>query len=398
MNDNGDTSDTGDNGDPPEPDDAPTPDESPTDAGSVPDEPVDVPIISADSPYPDEQPGGDDDDGIDDLADEWADDGPPEPLYPSAPPIRDGARRPPPAVPPTPPATPQGGLYPSPPSQPVPPQPHQVPPQYAQGPPQYVQGPSEPPYAPPPRGARRRDDYDPNEYYVATDWLRVVVGGLASLVVLVGIVILGLYLFDNFDPRTEEADAAEPTATPVELVPVYECAGNSQEAAKMQPPPHSLIAGRTAAGAWLAFRNPAAPPLQLWIRASDVPGFDVNSVGIVSCAESPTEFPTPLGTTSDTDDEDEDEDDEADATPSPSPTADATPTPLPAPTATPEPEATATPVPSATPVPTATPVPPTATPVPPTATPVPPTATPVPPTPTSPPAPTAPPPTAPPEA
>ena len=54
-----------------------------------------------------------------------------------------------------------------------------------------------------------------------------------------------------------------------------------------------LIAGRTADSRWLAFRNLEPPPLQLWVEARDVPTFVPSTVGIVSCATAPNEFPPP---------------------------------------------------------------------------------------------------------
>ncbi|MGI9624585.1 MAG: hypothetical protein ACR2PK_17265, partial [Acidimicrobiales bacterium] len=145
-------------------------------------------------------------------------------------------------------------------------------------------------------------------------------------------------------------------ATPIPVVPVYECAGDSQPVSESPAPSVVLIAGRTADSTWLAFRNPNAPPLQLWIRSSQVPGFDATTVGIVSCASSPQEFPTPRG-------QDAPATPSVPNTPTPSltPQPDATPTPVPTPTAVPP---TSTPVPPPTPTPEPPP-PPTPEPPPP---------------------------------
>ncbi len=236
----------------------------------------------------------------------------------------------------------------------------------------------------PPQRDRRpdADGYYPSDYYIGPDWMRIVVGGLAATVLLVGVVGLGFYLFDRFDPTTDDSAIADATPTPLPVVPVYECAGDPDPVTEMSPPADLLVAGRTADSRWLAFRNPRQPPLQLWVRAVSLPEFNTLTVGIVRCATSPDEFPTPanaptpLPTLA------------PDATPAVSPTPEATvtestPTPLVAPTTAPTATAEPTAVPTATEVPTATPEPtavPTATEVP-TATPEPtavPTATEVP--------------------
>ena len=44
--------------------------------------------------------------------------------------------------------------------------------------------------------------YHPNDYYLGTDWPRLIVGTLASLILLVSVGILALYLFDRFESDT----------------------------------------------------------------------------------------------------------------------------------------------------------------------------------------------------
>ena len=134
----------------------------------------------------------------------------------------------------------------------------------------------------------------------------------------VAAVAAGLWLYDEFDPRDDDEEVVtELTPTPIELVPVFQCAGDQTPVTEIPAPNALLIAGRTADSRWLAFRNPAAPPVQLWVEAERVPDFDTSSVGVVSCASSPQEFPTPRS---------------IGAAPSgPPPTSGPTPTPLPTP-------------------------------------------------------------------
>ena len=187
--------------------------------------------------------------------------------------------------------------------------------------------PAGPPVAPQPQFGRRAprqgprpdaDGYYPSDYYLGTDWMRVVIGGLLTLSLGVAAVAAGLWLYDEFDPRDDDEEVVtELTPTPIELVPVYQCAGAQTAVPEIPAPNALLIAGRTADSRWLAFRNPAAPPVQLWVEAVNVPDFDTSTVGVVSCATSPQEFPTPRGTG---------------AAPSgPPPTSGPTPTPLPTP-------------------------------------------------------------------
>ncbi len=163
------------------------------------------------------------------------------------------------------------------------------------------------------------DGYYPGDYYLGTDWTRVVIGGLLAITLSVIAVAAGLWLYDEFDPRNEDDEVAtEATPTPVALVPVYACAGDAAAVTETPAPNPLLIAGRTADSRWLAFRNPAAPPLQLWFLASELPDFDASTVGVVPCASSPQEFPTPRAIAGELPDR-------------PPPTSGPTPTPLPTP-------------------------------------------------------------------
>ena len=163
------------------------------------------------------------------------------------------------------------------------------------------------------------DGYYPSDYYLGTDWTRVVIGGLATLILGVAAVAAGLWLYEEFDPRNDDDEVtAEATPTPVPLVAVYACAGDAAAVTEIPAPNALLIAGRTADSRWLAFRNPAAPPLQLWVLAAEVPDFDPSTVGVVPCASSPQEFPTPRAIAGERPDR-------------PPPTSGPTPTPLPTP-------------------------------------------------------------------
>ena len=165
--------------------------------------------------------------------------------------------------------------------------------------------PAGPPTAPQPQFGRRpprhgprpdADGYYPSDYYLGTDWTRVVIGGLLTVTLGVLAVAAGLWLYEEFDPRDDDDEVvAEVTPTPIELVPVFACAGDAVPLTEIPAPNVLLIAGRTADSRWLAFRNPAAPPVQLWVLAEQVPEFDPSDVGVVSCATTPQEFPTPRG-------------------------------------------------------------------------------------------------------
>lgn len=145
----------------------------------------------------------------------------------------------------------------------------------------------------------RPDEYGyyPDDYYLPTDWPRLITKAVLGLAVVLVLAIAGFELYDRYSPtRVDDEAEAEPTPTPIPLVEVFVCAGDAEPVAQREPPSELLIAGRTADSRWLAFRNPEAPPLQLWVLAADVPDFDPSTVGLVSCADSPDTFPTPFGT------------------------------------------------------------------------------------------------------
>ena len=140
------------------------------------------------------------------------------------------------------------------------------------------------------------DGYYPHEYYVGPDWMRIIVSGLGTVVVIVALVAGGMWLWDEYEPTDDDdTELAAATPTPIPLIPIFECAGDAEPISEMVVPNTTLISGRTADGRWLAFQNPQAPPLQLWIRSTVVPDFVPTDVGVVPCATSPNEFPTPVG-------------------------------------------------------------------------------------------------------
>lgn len=161
------------------------------------------------------------------------------------------------------------------------------------------------PRLPPPggRGFQRRaprtgpepDEYGyyPDDYYLPPNWAALFAKVLVAALIVAVLAVAGLEIADRFAADDDETTDVGPTPTPSTTVAVYECAGDPDPVALLPPPGSLLIAGRTADSRWLAFRNPEPPPLQLWVAASDVPTFVPSSVGIVSCASAPDEFPTP---------------------------------------------------------------------------------------------------------
>lgn len=135
--------------------------------------------------------------------------------------------------------------------------------------------------------------YYPDDYYVPPNWPRLFARLVVAAVLLSALAVAGLELADRFEQSDDDEQRAEPTATPRSEVAVYQCAGDPDPVAQLPPPAAILIAGRTADSRWLAFRNPEPPPLQLWVEARDVPTFVPSTVGVVSCASEPDEFPTP---------------------------------------------------------------------------------------------------------
>ncbi|MGI9622099.1 MAG: hypothetical protein ACR2PK_04615, partial [Acidimicrobiales bacterium] len=150
---------------------------------------TDTPVTSAQSPYPD-GPG-------------------PEPARPAedAEPGTDLA-----PIPPTPPARPPTFGY------------HAPPPSTPDGAPGHRAGPypAGPPVPTQPQFGRRApqqgpqpnaDGYYPADYYLGTDWTRVVLAGLALMVLAIALISGGFFLFDRFDPRDDEEATELPTAT-----------------------------------------------------------------------------------------------------------------------------------------------------------------------------------------
>lgn len=236
------------------------------------------------------------------------------------------------------------------------------------------------------------DEYD--GYDRGGDWIRMAVGALASIVLVLGIVVLGVYLFNQVggDDNPDTVADAAPTEVPEQQVDVYYCAADAQAFRQQVAPVEGAVVGRTIDSRWLAFENPQQPPRQLWIRATDLPSFDTRTVGTVPCAKTPDEFPTPITFTDDALDggevdggeEDEGAEDagEDEGTDTELTANDGTvtgPTPVPVPTNTPAPQPTPDPNATTPPAdPTATPVPDDPTPVPEDPTPVPEDPTPVP--------------------
>ncbi len=146
---------------------------------------------------------------------------------------------------------------------------------------------------PPPRPRSRRTPagyYHPNDYYLGTDWPRVIVGSLVSLLILGGVVLLAIYLFEKFD----EGDSA-PTVLPSQVeevtsVKVYACAGDSIPVNEIEPPSQAFLEGKNAAGTWIAFRDPSSPLNQVWARADELPILNFGSLAILNCESSE---PTP---------------------------------------------------------------------------------------------------------
>ena len=135
--------------------------------------------------------------------------------------------------------------------------------------------------------------YYPDDYYLPPDWTRLFARLVVAAVLIATLAVAALEISDRVATRDDDETRVEPTATPATEVAVYECAGDPDPVAQLPPPGALLIAGRTADSRWLAFRNLEPPPLQLWVEARDVPTFVPSTVGIVSCATSPDEFPTP---------------------------------------------------------------------------------------------------------
>jgi len=157
-------------------------------------------------------------------------------------------------------------------------------------PPPKQQKPSRVPPQPPPAGRSRKrpqtNYYNPNDYYLGTDWPRIIVGGLISLLLIGGIVLLAVYLFNQFDSQPTPPIIDSSPIEEIISVRVYSCAGDSTPVNEIEPPTQGFLEGKNAAGTWIAFRDPASPLNQLWAQASELPILDFNSLAILSCESS----------------------------------------------------------------------------------------------------------------
>jgi len=128
--------------------------------------------------------------------------------------------------------------------------------------------------------------YTPNDYYLGTDWPRVIVGGLVALLILGGVVLLAVYLFNKFDEQNEPSIVVPSQIEEVTSVKVYSCAGDAIPINEIEPPSQAFLEGKNASGTWIAFRDPSSPLNQLWARADDLPILDFGSLTILNCVSS----------------------------------------------------------------------------------------------------------------
>lgn len=152
---------------------------------------------------------------------------------------------------------------------------------------------------PPPQSRTRRAPqgyYHPNDYYLGTDWPRVIVGSLVSLLILGGVVLLAFYLFEKFDEEDRTPTVIPSQVEEITSVNVYACAGDSIPINEIEPPTQAFLEGKNAAGTWIAFRDPSSPLNQLWARADELPTLDFGSLAILICesSRSATEEGSPL--------------------------------------------------------------------------------------------------------
>tara|TARA_B100000131_G_scaffold204438_1_gene196510 strand:- start:603 stop:1301 length:699 start_codon:yes stop_codon:yes gene_type:complete len=142
---------------------------------------------------------------------------------------------------------------------------------------------------PPSRPRSRRTPagyYHPNDYYLGTDWPRVIVGSLVSLLILGGVILLAIYLFEKFDEEDQAPTVIPSQVEEVTSVRVYACAGDSIPINEIEPPSQAFLEGKNAAGTWIAFRDPSSPLNQIWARADELPTLDFGSLTIISCESS----------------------------------------------------------------------------------------------------------------
>lgn len=125
--------------------------------------------------------------------------------------------------------------------------------------------------------------YHPNDYYLGTDWPRLIVGTLASLILLVSVGILALYLFDRFESDTITPQTIVTSDGESSTINVYLCAGDNTPVKQIDVPPSALFSGKNAAGTWIAFQDPVAPSVQLWSRAADLAANNLDDLEVVNC-------------------------------------------------------------------------------------------------------------------
>ena len=125
--------------------------------------------------------------------------------------------------------------------------------------------------------------YHPNDYYLGTDWPRLIVGTLASLILLVSVGILALYLFDRFESDTPTPQMIVTSDGESSTINAYLCAGDSSPVKQIDVPPSALFSGKNAAGTWVAFQDPVAPSVQVWSRATDLTASNLDNLEVVNC-------------------------------------------------------------------------------------------------------------------
>ncbi|MEC8392911.1 MAG: hypothetical protein VXZ58_08545, partial [Actinomycetota bacterium] len=86
--------------------------------------------------------------------------------------------------------------------------------------------------------------YHPNDYYLGTDWPRLIVGTLASLILLVSVGILALYLFDRFESDTITTPTIVTSDGDSSTINAYLCAGDSTPVKQIDVPPSALFSGK----------------------------------------------------------------------------------------------------------------------------------------------------------
>tara|TARA_Y100000748_G_scaffold229264_1_gene193351 strand:- start:403 stop:1110 length:708 start_codon:yes stop_codon:yes gene_type:complete len=137
-----------------------------------------------------------------------------------------------------------------------------------------------------PRKGQPTNYYHPNDYYLGTDWPRLIIGTLASLILLVAIGFLALFLFDSFDNESQTNQIVSSPNSEITIIDAFACAGDNQIKKQISSLPSALLSGKNAAGTWVAFQDPDSPSTQLWARASDLPYDDLTNLEIVSCENS----------------------------------------------------------------------------------------------------------------